>query len=144
MPRSQSWARGFHDVRYQTRNVERSLAFYTRLGFSIDYVELPALAQATMGGVTLFLARSDSPPMLRHRGQESEDEKGIVLDVHDLEAHVASMKELGFRFRNEMQEGPDGKRIRLEDPDGNPVELVETTPLWAFDKQHERAGVLGG
>ena len=28
-------------------------------------------------------------------------------------------------FRNEMETGPGGKQIQLEDPDGNPIELFE-------------------
>jgi glyoxylase I family protein len=32
---------------------------------------------------------------------------------------------MGLRFRNEMEVGPAGKQIQLEDPDGNPIELFE-------------------
>jgi glyoxylase I family protein len=35
------------------------------------------------------------------------------------------MKKNGFHFRNEIETGPGGKQIQLEDPDGNPVELFE-------------------
>jgi len=31
----------------------------------------------------------------------------------------------GLHFRNEMEVGPGGKQIQLEDPDGNPIELFE-------------------
>ena len=31
----------------------------------------------------------------------------------------------GARFRNEVEVGPGGKQILVEDPDGNPVELHE-------------------
>ena len=31
----------------------------------------------------------------------------------------------GLRFRNDMETGPGGKQIQLEDPDGNPIELFE-------------------
>lgn len=30
-----------------------------------------------------------------------------------------------MRFRNDMEVGPGGKQIQLEDPDGNPIELLE-------------------
>jgi len=49
----------------------------------------------------------------------------LVLRVNDLSAHVMKMKAAGIRFRNEMEIGPGGKQIQLEDPDGNPVELFE-------------------
>jgi glyoxylase I family protein len=31
----------------------------------------------------------------------------------------------GLRFRNEMETGPGGRQIQVEDPDGNPIELFE-------------------
>ena len=38
---------------------------------------------------------------------------------------VAGLKAAGLRFRNEMEVGPGGKQIQIEDPDGNPIELFE-------------------
>jgi glyoxylase I family protein len=35
------------------------------------------------------------------------------------------MNKAGLKFRNELQSGPGGKQILLEDPDGNPIELFE-------------------
>src|SRR5262249_18442646 len=35
------------------------------------------------------------------------------------------MKKAVLRFRNEIEKGPGGKQIQLEDPDGNPIELFE-------------------
>jgi glyoxylase I family protein len=29
-----------------------------------------------------------------------------------------------MRFRNELEAGPRGKQIQIEDPDGNPIELL--------------------
>jgi glyoxylase I family protein len=48
-----------------------------------------------------------------------------VLHVQDLTACVRDLKEAGRRFRNEIQEGPGGKQIQMEDPDGNSIELFE-------------------
>ena len=36
-----------------------------------------------------------------------------------------SAEKAGLHFRNEMEVGPGGKQIQLEDPDGNPIELFE-------------------
>ncbi len=47
---------------------------------------------------------------------------GVRYQTKDVER---SMRKAGFRFRNEMEEGPGGKQIQIEDPDGNPVELFE-------------------
>ena len=144
MPRSKGLARGFRDVRYPTRNVERSLAFYTRLGFRIDAQELPAFAQASMGGLTLFLTLVDpeARPVLDDRRPKAR--KAIVLEVEDLPAHIESLKSIGFRFRNEMKEGPGGRQIRLEDPDGNPVDLCETARRGRAREKGGYAWGLGG
>jgi glyoxylase I family protein len=49
----------------------------------------------------------------------------IVVEVDDLPSRVEALKKAGLRFRNEIEKGPGGKQILLEDPDGNPVELFE-------------------
>jgi glyoxylase I family protein len=35
------------------------------------------------------------------------------------------LKKADIRFRNEMETGPGGRQIQIEDPDGNPIELFE-------------------
>lgn len=47
----------------------------------------------------------------------------VVLQVSDLPGRIEALKEAGLHFRNEMEVGPGGKQILLEDPDGNPIEL---------------------
>jgi glyoxylase I family protein len=49
----------------------------------------------------------------------------VVLSVVDLPACVAALKRAGVSFRNEMEVGPGGRQIQIEDPDGNPLELFE-------------------
>ena len=49
----------------------------------------------------------------------------MILQVSDLPARIEALKKLGFQFRNQMEVGPGGKQILLEDADGNPVELFE-------------------
>ena len=125
----QAFIRGFHGVRYQTRDVERSLAFYTKqLGFKLDRQALPAFAQVSIGPLKLLLSgpgASGSRPLPNNRKQEPGGWNRVVLDVDDLPARIESMKKAGFHFRNAMEEGPAGKQIQLEDPDGNPIELYE-------------------
>jgi glyoxylase I family protein len=48
-----------------------------------------------------------------------------VLQVTDLQNRIEALKKAGLHFRNEMEVGPGGKQIQLEDPDGNPIELFE-------------------
>lgn len=49
----------------------------------------------------------------------------IVLKVTDLPAFIAGIKDAGVTLRNQMEVGPGGRQIQIEDPDGNPVELFE-------------------
>ena len=49
----------------------------------------------------------------------------MVLHVKDLPARIEELKSQGVRFRNEMETGPGGKQVQVEDPDGNPIELFE-------------------
>ena len=49
----------------------------------------------------------------------------VILQVADLAARIAELKQAGLHFRNDMEVGPGGKQIQLEDPDGNPIELFE-------------------
>jgi len=49
----------------------------------------------------------------------------VVLKVTDLPGLIAALKKTGARFRNEMEVGPGGRQIQIEDPDGNPIELFE-------------------
>ena len=60
------------------------------------------------------------------RQQEPGAWNRVVLQVQDLPAHIADLKDAGVRFRNEMEAGPGGKQIQIEDPDGNPIELFES------------------
>ena len=118
-------------VRYQVKDVERSIAFYTgHLGFKLEQPSGPAFAKVSHGSLVLYLSgpkSSGSRPMPDGRKQEPGGWNRIVLEVADLPTCVAAMKRDGLRFRNEIEVGPGGKQIQLEDPDGNPVELFEPT-----------------
>jgi glyoxylase I family protein len=49
----------------------------------------------------------------------------VVLRVVDLPMCIQRLKTADLHFRNEMEVGPHGRQIQLEDPDGNPIELFE-------------------
>jgi glyoxylase I family protein len=59
------------------------------------------------------------------RQQEPGGWNRVLLRVQDLPACIADLKKAGLNFRNEMEAGPGGKQIQIEDPDGNPIELFE-------------------
>jgi len=120
---------GLWGVRYQVKDVARSVAFYTQqLGFKLDQQHLPAFAQVSVGNLKLILSgpgASGSRPMPDGGRQEPGGWNRILLQVADLPIRIAALKKAGLHFRNEMEVGPGGKQIQLEDPDGNPIELFE-------------------
>jgi len=120
---------GLWGVRYQVRDVQRAIAFYTQtLGFKLDMQNLPAFGQVSTGGLKLILSgpgASGSRPMPDGRQQEPGGWNRVVLQIDDLSARIAALKEAGLRFRNEMESGPGGKQVQIEDPDGNPIEMFE-------------------
>jgi len=119
----------FHGVRYQVKDVNRSIAFYTgQLGFKLEMQHLPAFANVSAGELKLLLSGPDasgSRPMPDGRHQEPGGWNRVVLRVSDLQSQIGALKKAGIRFRNEMEVGPAGKQIQIEDPDGNPIELFE-------------------
>jgi len=117
-------------VRYQVKDVNKSVEFYTKhLGFKVEQQFAGApFASVSNGGLTLWLSgpkSSGSRPLADGRKQEPGGWNRIVLQVDDLKAQVAALKKAGLRFRNEIVEGPGGKQIQLDDPDGNPIEIFE-------------------
>jgi glyoxylase I family protein len=118
-----------HGVRYQVKDVARSVTFYTQqLGFMLKHQQLPAFANVSLGDADILLSgpgASGSRPMPNGERQEPGGWNRVVLKVADLPAFIAELKKAGQRFRNEMEVGPGGRQIQIEDPDGNPVELFE-------------------
>ena len=127
--RQHPFVQAVHGIRYQVRDVARSVAFYTtHLGFTLQHQQLPAFANVSLGDVDILLSgpgASGSRPMPDGQEQEPGGWNRVVLRVSDLPAFIEVLKKAGLRFRNEMETGPGGKQIQLEDPDGNPVELFE-------------------
>ena len=120
---------GLHGVRYQVKDVSRAVSFYTQqLGFNLDRTHLPAFGQVSLGDFKLILSgpgASGSRPMPDGHEQQPGGWNRLILEVRDLPTRVDALKKAGLRFRNEMEVGPGGKQIQLEDPDGNPIELFE-------------------
>jgi len=116
-------------VRYLVTDVSEAIAFYREaLGFEVKQQFGPAMAILARGDLTLWLAgpaASASKPMLDGRKPEPGGWNRFVLEVEDLPDFVASLRERGVKFRNEILEGPGGKQILCEDPSGNAVELFE-------------------
>jgi glyoxylase I family protein len=115
-------------IRYQVTDVARSLAFYTeQLGFQVVQRAGDVFATVIRGDLHLLLSgpkSSGSRPMPDGRTQAPGGWNRIVLYVDDLASVVARLRGKAT-FRNEVESGPGGTQIQLEDPDGNPIELHE-------------------
>jgi catechol 2,3-dioxygenase-like lactoylglutathione lyase family enzyme len=116
-------------VRYQIRDVDRAIKFYTDvLDFKLERRAGSAFAMISRGPLQLVLSgpgSSGARPMPDGRSQEPGGWNRIIIYVADLDAEIQRCKTAGARFRNTVEEGPGGKQIQIEDPDGNPIELHE-------------------
>jgi len=120
-------------VRYIVNDVDAAIAFYCeKLGFTEVMHPAPAFAMLARGDLRLVLSAPGAGP---GGGQAMPDgtlpQPGgwnrFTLEVTDLTAMVAELRDKGVRFRNDIVTGVGGKQILAEDPSGNPVELFEPT-----------------
>ena len=116
-------------VRYLVTDVARAVAFYRDLlEFEVEDEMLPAFARVRHGDLSLWLAgpaSSAARPMPDGRQPQPGGWSRFVIEVEDLDAFVARLRNVGATFRNDVVSGPGGKQILINDPDGNPIELFE-------------------
>jgi catechol 2,3-dioxygenase-like lactoylglutathione lyase family enzyme len=117
-------------VRYIVADVDAAITFYSEmLGFQVEMHPAPGFASLSRGNLRLLLNR----PGAGGAGQPMPDGQipapggwnRFQLEVDDLAATVAKLREAGCRFRNEVVTGQGGKQVLIEDPSGNPIELFE-------------------
>ncbi len=118
-------------VRYIVDDVDAAVAFYVeRLGFEVVMRPGPGFAMLQRGSLRLLL---NAPGGGGGAGQAMPDrsrpEPGgwnrFQVEVDDLEATVAGLRDAGAGFRNDVVTGRGGKQILLQDPAGNLIELFE-------------------
>jgi catechol 2,3-dioxygenase-like lactoylglutathione lyase family enzyme len=120
-------------VRYIVDDVDAAIDFYCgQLGFNEVMHPAPSFAMLSHGDLRLVLTAPGGGP---GGGQAMPDGtmpapggwNRFQLEVDDLDATVAQLRDRGAHFRNEIVTGVGGKQILVEDPAGNPVELFEPT-----------------
>src|SRR5262245_8240433 len=89
----QGFILGLWGVRYQVKDVQRSIGFYTQtLRFNLDHQNLPAFGQVSIGDLKLILSgpgASGSRPIPDGRHQEPGGWNRVILQVEDLPARIA-------------------------------------------------------
>lgn len=115
-------------VRYFVNDTEESVNFYVQhLGFELLF-NAGAFAMIKKDDLTMWVSgpkTSAARPMPDGRVPEPGGWNRFVYEVEDIEATVASMKEAGIKFRNDIISGVGGKQIVAEDPSGNPIEVFQ-------------------
>ena len=88
------------NVRYMVDDVEKAVDFYTtHFDFTLRTSAAPAFADVVSGN----------------------------LRLEDIGAEVQRLRTAGVTFRNDINSGPGGQQILLEDLAGNPIELFQPT-----------------
>jgi uncharacterized glyoxalase superfamily protein PhnB/predicted enzyme related to lactoylglutathione lyase len=115
------------NVRYIVDDVDAAIDFYgEHLGFTVETHPAPGFAQLSREGLRLLL----NAPGAGGGGQAGGNPQPggwnrFQLTVDDLQSVVDELERAGATFRGEIVEGAGGRQIVLEDPAGNPVELLE-------------------
>jgi catechol 2,3-dioxygenase-like lactoylglutathione lyase family enzyme len=120
-------------VRYIVDDVDAAIGFYCdQLGFDEVMHPAPTFAMLARGDLRLVLSAPGGGPgggaaMPDGTMPEPGGWNRFQLEVDDIEATVARLREHGARFRNEIITGVGGRQILVEDPAGNPIELFQPT-----------------
>jgi predicted enzyme related to lactoylglutathione lyase len=117
-------------IRYIVNDVDEAIPFYVdMLGFQLDMHPAPGFASLSKGDLRLLLNR----PGAGGAGQAMNDGQvpapggwnRFQIQVEDLAATVEKMKQAGCTFRSDIIQGNGGKQILVNDPSGNPIELLQ-------------------
>jgi catechol 2,3-dioxygenase-like lactoylglutathione lyase family enzyme len=120
-------------VRYFVDDVDAAIDFYpSRLGFRLVMHPAPPFAMLEREQLRLLLSQPGGGP---GGGAAMPDGtlpapggwNHFAIEVDDLDAVAARLRENGTHFRNEIVNGVGGRQVLVEDPSGNPVELFQPT-----------------
>jgi len=118
-------------IRYLVDDVDAALPFYKALGFKLADRRGPPFAIVKRKGLVLWLSGPGTSARKTLPNGAKPEPGGwnrLVIEVANLDATVAALKEAGASFRSKAVKGPGGRQILVEDPSGNPVEIFEPTP----------------
>lgn len=116
-------------VRYIVSDVDAAIPFYERLGFQVDMHPAPPFARLMLGDLYLLLSQPGAGGAGQLSTAGDTPQPGgwnrFQVEMSDIEAFVARLKDDGYSVRTEVVQGNGGRQAVIEDPSGNPVELFE-------------------
>lgn len=128
-------------VRYFVTDLDASVDFYCRLlDFQEELRPSPAFAMLYRGDLRLLLSVPGGPGVVHTLPDGTVPQPGgwnrMTLTVADLNATAAALHRHGVLFRHDIQPGIGVRVVLVDDPSGNPVELIEPTAGY-----HERSNL---
>jgi catechol 2,3-dioxygenase-like lactoylglutathione lyase family enzyme len=119
-------------VRYFVTDLDAAVAFYCGvLDFEEELRPSPVFAMLYRGDLRLLLSVPGGPGAAHSLTDGTVPQPGgwnrMTLQVGDLATRVEALRSRGVRFRHEVQTGVGVRTALVEDPSGNPVELIEPT-----------------
>jgi ketosteroid isomerase-like protein/catechol 2,3-dioxygenase-like lactoylglutathione lyase family enzyme len=128
-------------VRYMVNDLDPAVTFYTKhLGFQVKQEANPNFAMLSRDNLELVLSTPFGPggaakPMLDGSKAEPGGWNRLIINVDDLAAEVAELREAHVHFRNDIARGPGGAQILVDDPSGNPIELFQPATADSSDDE---------
>ena len=116
-------------VRYIVNDVDEAIAFYTaRLGFDVVMHPAPEFAMLSRDDLRRLLSQPSGrggggQVLSGDRRPEPGGWNRFQLEVSDVEAEAARLREAGVTLRSEVLHGIGGDQVIVEDPSGNAIEL---------------------
>jgi catechol 2,3-dioxygenase-like lactoylglutathione lyase family enzyme len=126
-------------IRYFVNDLDSSIEFYCRLfDFEEELRPSPVFAMLYRGDLRLLLSVPGGPGAVHTLPDGTVPQPGgwnrMTLQVADLAATAEILRRHGVAFRHDVQPGIGVRTVLVEDPSGNPVELIEPTTGY-----HERS-----
>jgi catechol 2,3-dioxygenase-like lactoylglutathione lyase family enzyme len=119
-------------IRYFVTDLDSSIDFYCRLlDFEEELRPSSVFAMLYRGDLRLLLSVPGGPGAVHTLPDGTVPQPGgwnrMTLRVADLASTAESLRSQGVVFRNDVELGVGVRTLLVEDPSGNPVELIEPT-----------------
>jgi catechol 2,3-dioxygenase-like lactoylglutathione lyase family enzyme len=125
-------------VRYFVSDLGASVDFYCRFfDFEEELRPSPVFAMLYRGDLRLLLSVPGGPGAIHTLPDGTVPQPGgwnrMTLQVADLTSTAESLRAHGIVFRHDIEPGVGVRTVLVDDPSGNPLELIEPMPGY-----HER------